>query len=160
MESVPQDIREELNSRLMKIEATENVTIIYACESGSRAWGFASIDSDFDVRFIYIRPGEWYLITDIERRRNVIERQVDNVWDINGWDLRKALQLLSKSNPPLLEWLKSPIIYREHKELTAKLRNIAVNYYSATACFYHYLQRCFGLGVYIHDSLIDCLRLS
>ena len=46
---------------LKKIEEQENVKIIMAIESGSRAWGFASPDSDYDVRFIYVRKEEDYL---------------------------------------------------------------------------------------------------
>lgn len=88
---------------LPKIEQEENVQILFACESGTRAWGFPSLDSDYDVRFVYVRPVEWYL--SIEDRRDVIERPINNMLDINGWDLRKALQLFGKSNPPLLEWL-------------------------------------------------------
>lgn len=139
MGSVPQKIIEEIGRRLEAIETAEGVTILYACESGSRAWGFASADSDFDVRFIYIRPQDWYLSIDVESRRDVIERPVDGVWDVNGWDLRKALRLLRKSNPPLLEWLDSPIVYRAHPELAAGLRKLASGYYSPSACRYHYL---------------------
>ena len=98
--------------RLAVIEQTEAVRILYACESGSRAWGFASPDSDYDVRFIYVRPRDWYLSIDLEHRRDVIERPIEGVLDINGWDLRKALQLMRKSNPPLFEWLHSPLVYR------------------------------------------------
>ena len=86
--------------RLAAIERAEAVRILYACESGSRAWGFASPDSDYDVRFIYVRPRDWYLSIDLEHRRDVIERPIEDVLDINGWDLRKALQLMRKSNPP------------------------------------------------------------
>jgi len=102
--------------RLAAIEHTELVHILYACESGSRAWGFASPDSDYDVRFIYVRPRDWYLSIDLERRRDVIERPIEGVLDINGWDLRKALQLMRKSNPPLFEWLHSPLVYRAQAE--------------------------------------------
>jgi predicted nucleotidyltransferase len=102
--------------RLAAIEQTEAVRILYACESGSRAWGFASPDSDYDVRFPYVRPRDWYLSIDLERRRDVIERPIEGVLDINGWDLRKALQLMRKSNPPLFEWLHSPLVYRAQAE--------------------------------------------
>ncbi len=86
-----------IKAGLAEIEAQENVRIVYACESGSRAWGFPSSDSDYDVRFIYLHPLEWYL--SIEKRRDVIERPITGVLDVNGWDLRKALQLFRKSNP-------------------------------------------------------------
>jgi len=87
---------------LKAIEERENVKILYACESGSRAWGFPSKDSDYDVRFIYIRPLNWYL--SILDKRDVIELPINDVLDISGWDIRKALKLFKKSNPPMLEW--------------------------------------------------------
>ena len=96
---------------LKKIEAQENVKIIMAIESGSRAWGFASPDSDYDVRFIYVRKEEDYL--KLEKTRDVIEWKLDDVLDINGWDIKKALQLLHNSNPTVFEWCASPIVYWE-----------------------------------------------
>ena len=99
--------------KLSEIEAEFRVRVLYACESGSRAWGFASTDSDYDVRFIYVHPREWYLSIDLEDKRDVIETSLDGVLDISGWELRKALKLFQKSNPPLLEWLGSPIVYRK-----------------------------------------------
>lgn len=94
-------IRNRIQAELGRIEGQEDVTILFACESGSRAWGFESADSDYDVRFIYLRRTEWYLT--IQNKRDVIEKPVDDELDISGWDLPKALHLLRKSNPPLLE---------------------------------------------------------
>ncbi len=142
--AVSDSVRAEVARRLDAIESEDGVRIVFACESGSRAWGFASTDSDYDVRFIYVRPRDWYLSIDMERRRDVIERPVDAVWDINGWDLRKALGLLRKSNPPLLEWLDSPIVYRERGPVAAQLRELAATYYSPRACHFHYLQMAKG----------------
>ncbi len=138
-EIIAQDIRLEIERRLSAIENDFNVKVLLACESGSRAWGFASDDSDYDVRFIYIHPTEWYLTVDLEDRRDVIETPIDDVWDINGWELRKALKLFSKSNPPLLEWLQSPIIYRENTLFIEKIRQLIPSHYSLSACLYHYL---------------------
>ena len=104
-------MKSRILSHLREIETTENVRIVYACESGSRAWGFPSADSDYDVRFLYVHPLEWYLSVDV--KRDVIERPLQGGLDISGWDLKKALQLFRKSNPPLLEWLGSPIVYLE-----------------------------------------------
>ena len=99
-------INSHIKTRLSRIEEEENVTILYACESGSRAWGFESADSDYDVRFIYLRRTPWYLT--IEQGRDVIERPLDeHDIDMSGWDLLKALELFRRSNPPLLflgEW--------------------------------------------------------
>jgi predicted nucleotidyltransferase len=103
-------MREKIHAYLRDIETREEIRILYACESGSRAWGFPSIDSDYDVRFIYLHPRDWYLSIDLQQKRDVIECSVDHHLDINGWDLRKALQLLRKGNPPLMEWLGSPIV--------------------------------------------------
>jgi uncharacterized protein len=92
---------------LIEIEKNNGVKVIYACESGNRAWGFASEDSDYDVRFIYVHSKYWYLT--IAEKKVVIEIPFDGEPDINGWDIRKSLKLLRKSNSPLLEWLSSPI---------------------------------------------------
>ena len=75
-------------SKLQEMEEKENIRILLAVESGSRAWGFASPDSDYDVRFIYVRKKEDYLRLD--ERRDVVEGQLDDVFDINGWDVKKA----------------------------------------------------------------------
>lgn len=131
-----------INSRLSEIESRNNIKIVYACESGSRAWGFPSANSDYDVRFIYIRPVEWYL--SIDEKRDVIEYPINEQLDINGWDLKKALQLLRKANPPLLEWLGSPIVYLEKYSVAEKMRRLANEYYSPSVCLYHYLHMARG----------------
>ncbi|MFH1929101.1 MAG: nucleotidyltransferase domain-containing protein [Chloroflexota bacterium] len=137
-------MREEIQARLQSIEIEEQVRIVYACESGSRAWGFPSADSDYDVRFIYLHPRDWYLSVDLERKRAVIERVIDGQLDINGWDLRKALQLLRKGNPPLMEWLGSPIVYLEEFTVADQMRDLTSRYYSPVACLYHYLHMARG----------------
>ena len=131
------EIRQRIIAGLQSIAKEEDVTILFACESGSRAWGFPSANSDYDVRFIYLRPTRWYLTT--QQKRDVIERPIDDELDISGWDLPKALQLLRKSNPPLLEWLQSPIIYHEKSTLRRRLRPLMRQYYSPISCMYHYL---------------------
>ena len=90
-----------VGEELRRIEQAYDVRVLYACESGSRAWGFASQDSDYDVRFIYVHSRDWYL--SIEDRRDVIEEPISDSLDISGWELRKTLRLLRKSNPPLLQ---------------------------------------------------------
>lgn len=135
-------MKEKIIESLQKIEAQENVAIFYACESGSRAWGFPSKDSDYDVRFLYVRPVDWYL--SIAEKRDVIERPLTDQLDINGWDLKKALELFRKSNPPLLEWLDSPITYQEKFTVVAQMRELAKTYYSPSACIYHYLHMAQG----------------
>lgn len=132
----------DIELELKRVEREENISVIYACESGSRAWGFESRDSDYDVRFIYVRPLHWYL--SIAPGRDVVERPVSDRLDISGWDLRKALQLLRKSNPPLLEWLQSPIVYCRQEAILSQIRALLPQYYSPAACHYHYLHMAKG----------------
>lgn len=129
-----------IQARLSHIEKEEDVTVLYACESGSRAWGFESTDSDYDVRFIYLRRTPWYLAVSRPQERDVIERKIDsNGIDLSGWDVMKALELFRNSNPPLLEWLQSPIVYRSVSSFPDALRDLMQQYYSPKACMYHYL---------------------
>jgi len=134
---VEADVRETIQHCLDDIETQHGVKILFACESGSRAWGFASPDSDYDVRFIYVQPLSWYL--SVEPQRDVIELPIDSKLDVNGWELRKALRLLSRSNPPLSEWLDSPVIYREQPATVVRLRTLAVDCFSPLKSRYHYL---------------------
>ncbi|SEO47958.1 nucleotidyltransferase domain-containing protein [Paenibacillus sp. OV219] len=134
--------REQIVEQLRGIEREENVRIVYACESGSRAWGFPSKDSDYDVRFIYVRPAEWYL--SIFDKRDVIERPISSMLDMSGWDIGKALQLFRKSNPPLLEWLQSPIPYLEETTIARLIRGLAKQAFSPRSCLYHYLHMARG----------------
>ncbi|TDF95461.1 nucleotidyltransferase domain-containing protein [Paenibacillus piri] len=136
------DVKQQVLEELRKIEKEENVRILYACESGSRAWGFPSKDSDYDVRFLYVRPEDWYL--SIFEKRDVIEWPISDMLDINGWDLRKALNLFRKSNPPLLEWLQSPIVYRENHAIAEQIRHISPFTFSPKSCMYHYLHMAKG----------------
>jgi predicted nucleotidyltransferase len=130
------DSHKRILAALQTIEEENQVRILYACESGSRAWEFASPDSDYDVRFLYARPVEAYLKLDVPR--DVIERPIVDDLDINGWDIFKALRLLRKSNPPLLEWLFSPIVYSENSPSIMRLREVAQRGYASPAVFYHY----------------------
>lgn len=122
--------------KLQEIEKEYNVTILLAVESGSRAWGFASPDSDFDVRFIYKRPKNEYLKLNTDR--DVIELPVDDTWDVNGWDLDKTLKLLFKSNPTLFEWINSPLCYYK-TDFTDKIKPVLNEYFSVKNTVYHYL---------------------
>lgn len=132
----------EIQSQLQRIESQYNVRVLYAVESGSRAWGFASADSDWDVRFIYIHPRDWYL--SILDKRDVIEEMLPNDLDVSGWEIRKALRLFSKSNPPFMEWLHSPIVYAEDQEFMPRLRDLVPVYASPEKCYLHYLHMAFG----------------
>ena len=124
-------IRCRIDDRLAEIERDESVRILLAVESGSRAWGFPSPDSDYDVRFLYARPRDWYLALD--KRRDV--HPFEDPLDINGWD--KALQLLLRANPVLSEWLVSPIRYREDENCARRL--LAARTRFRRSARYHYL---------------------
>lgn len=129
-------MRNTILSKLKEIEERENIKILHCVESGSRAWGFASPDSDYDVRFIYVRPKEFYLRLD--KTRDVIEWQLDDTLDINGWDIKKALTLLHGSNPTLFEWNSSPIVYKTTEEWN-QISKVINNYFVMKSGLYHYL---------------------
>lgn len=138
MHTIDCEIKKEILSRLRAAEKEHNVKILYACESGSRAWGFASSDSDYDVRFIYARPEQWYLSFDVEKRRDVIEYPIVDEIDCSGWDVRKALYLFTRTNGALLEWLNSPMVYIEEGKLASNLRQYAPQVINEVALCYHY----------------------
>ena len=135
-------VQDKIQEELSAIEKEFDVTVFYACESGSRAWGFESTDSDYDVRFLYYHKLDWYL--SVDQKRDVIERPIDDQLDVSGWELRKALGLLRKSNPPLLEWLQSPIVYRDIAETRSLISELIPQQYSKVKSFYHYLSMAKG----------------
>lgn len=140
---------ETILQKLHELEQAENIKILYACESGSRAWGFASPDSDFDVRFIYVRPASDYLvITDLADN---VGLPVNEVLDIGGWDIRKALKLFLKSNSTLYEWLQSPIVYQANVTFADDLRKLMSAYFSLRSGANHYLSMA-------HNTLRDDLQ--
>lgn len=135
--SIPPDAQARILADLDRIERDERVRILFAIESGSRAWGFPSPDSDYDARFVYVREADWYL--SLTPGRDVIELPIAGEFDINGWDIRKALSLLLKPNPVLLEWLSSPIRYCWDEGACARLAAFASRTAYAHACLAHYL---------------------
>lgn len=134
--SIPDSVEAEIQTRLNTIESEHDIHFLFAIESGSRAWGFPSPDSDFDVRFVYAHDVEWYLT--LEPGRDVIETPLEGDWDINGWDIRKALNLLLKPNPVLLEWMFSPIRYRWNPTVCKMLVEFAAVTIRPEECIYHY----------------------
>lgn len=129
------DIGKEIQDNLDAVEKKYHVRILLAVESGSRAWGFASPDSDYDVRFIYVHHPEEYLR--IDPIKDVIEWQLDEILDINGWDLKKALLAFGKGNPNVMEWAASPVIYRQAAEWNS-LKEAALHYFSEKSSLCHY----------------------
>lgn len=121
--------------KLAEIEKIHNIRIVYAVESGSRAWGFASPDSDYDVRFIYLRSKNEYL--SLEPQRDYVDGVLDDILDINGWDLRKFLQQMHRSNASVFEWIHSPIQYKEDKMIN-EIRSISNHYFFPKPFLHHY----------------------
>jgi uncharacterized protein len=136
--AIPAEVHAEIMQRLALAEAQHGVRILLAIESGSRAWGFASPNSDYDVRFIYVHAPRWYQAVDLEERRDVIEYPIVDDIDLNGWDLRKALRLFWKSNPAFVEWIQSPIRYIERGDFGAMARAQLPTIYSVESGMYHY----------------------
>lgn len=134
--------RSEIERHLAMIEAEHGVRVLFACESGSRGWGFASPDSDYDVRFLYVHPLDWYLR--VSPQRDVIELPISGDLDVNGWELRKALGLLKKGNATLIEWLDSPIVYRAEAAFLDALRRAAHLTHRPERSFYHYIHMARG----------------
>lgn len=145
-------VRREIEARLDKVEATHGVRLLMAIESGSRAWGFPSPDSDYDVRFVYVRPRDWYL--SLVPGRDVIEHAIVDEIDLNGWDVRKALGLLLKSNAVVSEWILSPIRYRADDPFIRKLAALADALIDPRALALHYA----NLGRHASNRWLD--RLS
>lgn len=147
--SIAPDVRREIETRLAAIEAEDGVRVLMAVESGSRAWGFPSPDSDYDIRFLYVRPRDWYL--SLTPGRDVIERPIVDEIDLNGWDACKALGLLLKSNAVVSEWIESPIRYRPDDPFVAKLAGLADAMLDARALAHHYAR----LGRAAADRWLD-----
>lgn len=142
-DDVNPDMHDHILGILADVEREQGVRVLFAAESGSRAWGFASPDSDHDVRFIYAHPAAWYLR--LVPDRDVIERPLDaRLLDLSGWDLRKALQLLLKSNPTLYEWLRSPMVYRDDGVFAPAARDLYERHASLRAMAHHYASMARG----------------
>jgi uncharacterized protein len=135
-------MKDEIKKELLRLEGQHDIKVLYAVESGSRAWGFASTDSDWDVRYVYVHRPEWYF--KIDERKDSQEEILPNDIDLSGWELKKALRLFRKSNPPLLEWLRSPIIYLEQFHTADRLRELSKEYFNPKSCLYHYLHMAEG----------------
>ncbi|WP_445492582.1 nucleotidyltransferase domain-containing protein [Niallia sp. 03133] len=143
-------MKKHIQHVIKQLEIDYEIKVLYACESGSRAWGFPSKDSDYDVRFIYVHKKNWYL--SIDQKRDVIEVPsrdslsipIDNLLDVSGWELTKAFRLFRKSNPPLLEWLRSTMVYYQSFSTVDKMRQLEKNIFSQNACLYHYLNMAKG----------------
>lgn len=131
-------MKDKILARLDSLEKERNIKILYACESGSRAWGFASPNSDWDVRFIYVHPVDWYL--SIQEKKDMIDLGVDaEDLDLTGWELRKFLRLMAGSNASPYEWLQSPMVYLEEGDFRANLQALFPQFFKARSTAFHYL---------------------
>lgn len=129
-------MNQKITHKLKEIELQNNVEILFACESGSRAWGFPSPDSDYDIRFVYKRKKEWYL--NLWEQKDTIQFLTSDDLDGSGWDLRKALKLLAKSNASFLGWIFSPMIYFANDEFHNQIQKLAKENFNPVAGFHHF----------------------
>lgn len=136
-------VRPEVARRLREVEKDRYLHVLFACESGSRAWGFASTDSDFDVRFIFVRPVDHYLR--LIPPKDAFDLHQDQDFDLAGWDIRKTAELMRRCNPPLMEWLDSPIIYEADELVTPRLLELRAIYFDAKKALHHYLSLAAGI---------------
>lgn len=131
-------MKEKIKKYLIGLEQEQHIKILWACETGSRAWGFPSTDSDYDIRLIYAHKTDWYL--NLTEQKDSIEIMLeDNKIDISGWELKKSLNLLKKSNAAMLERIKSSIVYKQDEEFITTLQNASQSFYSKIATLHHYL---------------------
>jgi len=131
-----------IREALARLEAERGVRVLFACETGDRAWGFAPDEGVRDARFIYVHQRDWYL--SVDNQRDAIMLPAEPGLDLCGWELRKALRLLRKSNPPLLEWLRSPVVYQYDPGFVAQFGALATEFYSPRQSFRHYLHMAWG----------------
>jgi predicted nucleotidyltransferase len=153
--TIDSTVRAEIQSELLRIAEDNNIRILYACESGSRGWGFSSPDSDYDVRFIFLHPTSWYL--SVLPQDDGMDLFIDKELDINGWDIRKVLRLLIKSNATPFEWLQSPIVYQTDEDFKAALWSLSQHFFQARSSIHHYLglsKNSFRKGV-VNESEIN-----
>lgn len=126
-----------IQQKLTEIEKAYGIKILYSCESGSRAWGFPSPDSDYDVRFIYSRPIEEYLT--IKPKKDHLSFSINDELDIYGWDISKVLHLITRSNTTPFEWLQSPVVYKEATAFKDELWTFCQSYFCPRSNIHHYL---------------------
>lgn len=157
-------MKTKILEKLKNLEKEKNIEILMAIESGSRSWGFASPDSDYDIRFIYKHPIDWYLSP--WEKRDTIEFMTEDDLDGSGWDLKKVFHLLNKSNVPNLEHLYSHIFYVKNDKFLELMKPLAEQSFSPIAVVFHYLsmskkylEACNKEEVKLKDYLY-CLRTT
>lgn len=130
-------MKDRINQICKDLEKQHRIKILFAIESGSRLWRIDSINSDYDVRFVFVRSIEDYLR--IDKLEEVIEYKEKNI-EFVGFDIYKFSRLLRASNPNTIEWLLSNIVYygKQPKEFL----NFIIRNFDPAAIFYHYFSMC------------------
>lgn len=146
-----------IQNKLQQIEKAEGIQILFACESGSRAWGFPSPDSDYDVRFIYAHSFERYL--SVKRPVEQFTFPINDELDISGWDLQKTLGLVYKSNSAVFEWLQSPIVYKNDQIFKEELFQLCQSYSCPRSIIHHYLGITNGAIATINEDKFKLKKL-
>ena len=149
-------MKEEIIEHINQLEKEKGITILLAAESGSRAWGCPSPDSDYDVRIIYKRPKSEYL--EIDDRPDTINYFHGELLDINGWDLKKTLKLIRKSNATPFEWAQSPIKYKEIDNFSSTILNLSKEYFQPRHTVNHY--RGIAKNSYLSNDLSGEIKLK
>ncbi len=139
-----------IDDRIGAVARDNAVTIPLAIESGSRAWGFPSPDSDYDCRFLYVRPSEAYLT--LFPPRDVIETPLTEILDVNGWDVGKAIKLMLNGNAVILEWLMSPVIYHADPAFRKELLDLAEEVVDHQRVAHHYLHLAYSMRNRVMDT--------
>ncbi|MFM9974978.1 MAG: DNA polymerase beta superfamily protein [Beijerinckiaceae bacterium] len=137
------DVVAQINSRLDAVIRSEQVAIPWAIESGSRAWGFPSPDSDYDCRFIFVRPRDTYL--GLFSLRDVIETPLTEVLDVNGWDIAKSIKLMLKGNAVIIEWLTSQLVYRGDAAFQQEFLSLAEEIVDRGRIAKHYVHLAYSM---------------
>ncbi|MEM6394846.1 MAG: nucleotidyltransferase domain-containing protein [Bacteroidota bacterium] len=144
-------IKEKVQAYLSELEEKNDIQILYACESGSRAWGFPSPDSDFDIRFLYVHHPDWYLSIN-DKQDNLQLMLEDGDIDMSGWELRKALRLLKRSNMALMEWIHSPVVYQYDPCFLDDIQKASIRFYSRITAIHHYLSMSRKIAAELFES--------
>jgi predicted nucleotidyltransferase len=139
MQSLVPEAVARVDAQLAAIAREHNVTIPLAVESGSRAWGFPSPDSDYDCRFVFVRPEDDYL--SLWPHRDVIETPLEGDLDVNGWDLAKAIRLMARGNAVIIEWLMSPLVYHGDQQFREDFLTLVHHIADRDAVARHYLHQ-------------------
>lgn len=150
-------MKRTIQNRQKEIEDKHNVAILYACESGSRAWGFPSPDSDYDVRFIYVRTEESYL--SVRDEKDFMDFPLNDELDVNGWDLRKTLGLIGKSNAVPAEWMQSPMVYYTRSNFAQEVLQLCKTYFCPRTYIHHYVGIARGASATMCDGQLGVKTL-